>query len=79
MQLRLNSTPVGAIAFVNGKQIGATPISHTIYVTDAPVEFAFKLAGYQPATYTFVPQVAGEVHGRLVPVAIEPPTATPSP
>lgn len=68
MQIRLNSTPSGARAFVNGTEIGVTPISHTVVVTGAPVEFTFTLEGYQAATYNFVPQISGEVHGRLRPL-----------
>ena len=70
MQMSLHSTPPGAMAFVDGVQIGATPISHTVYITGVPVAFAFELNGYQRAVYTFVPQTAGEVHGRLIPSAL---------
>lgn len=67
MQIQLNSTPPGAMALVDGKEVGLTPITYTVYVNDRPIEFVFKLEGYKPASYSFVPKTSGEVHGRLVP------------
>ena len=76
MSVRLTSTPPGATAFVDGKEVGTTPTSYTVYVTGAAVTFVFKREGFKDASYSFVPQVAGEVHGRLVPMALASPPAS---
>ena len=84
VQLLLRSTPVGAIAAVDGVRLGPTPV---LWDGEAavPHEFTFVLAGHALARYRFAPITGGVVHGRLVkisdevtpalPPAIEPPHA----
>jgi hypothetical protein len=70
VDITLRSSPPGAIAAVDGQQIGRTP-------TYAPVtsgiehEFTFVLEGYAVARYRFVPIQSGVVHATMEPVSSE--------
>lgn len=68
IQLLLRSTPIGAIAAVDGVRLGPTPV---LWDGEAavPHEFTFVLAGHALARYRFVPITNGIVHGRLVKIA----------
>ncbi len=65
VSLLLRSTPVGAIAAVDGIRLGTTPV---LWDGDGgiPHEFTFVLSGHALARYRFVPIVSGVVHGTLV-------------
>ncbi|MBK9036312.1 MAG: hypothetical protein IPL61_34545 [Myxococcales bacterium] len=65
VQLLLRSTPIGAIAAVDGVRLGVTPV---VWDGDGGIahEFTFVLAGHTLARYRFVPVTNGIVHGRLV-------------
>jgi hypothetical protein len=65
VQLLLASTPSGAIAAVDGKVIGRTPVYWEGEFTGRDREFTFVLPGYAIARYRFVPIQNGHVHGRL--------------
>ena len=70
VQLLLRSTPVGAIAAVDGVRLGATPV---VWDGDGgvPHEFTFVLAGHTLARYRFVPVTNGVVHGRLLKITTD--------
>lgn len=70
VQLLLRSTPVGAIAAVDGVRLGPTPV---LWDGEAavPHEFTFVLAGHALARYRFAPITGGVVHGRLVKISDE--------
>lgn len=65
LQLMLKSTPSGAIAAVDGKVLGRTPLFWEGEFTGREREFTFVLPGYSMARYRFVPVSDGFVHGRL--------------
>jgi hypothetical protein len=65
LQIMLKSTPSGAIAAVDGKVIGRTPVLWEGDFTGKEREFTFVLPGYAMARYRFVPIQDGFVHGRL--------------
>lgn len=69
LQLMLKSTPSGAIAAVDGKVVGRTPVYWEGEFTGREREFTFVLPGYSMARYRFVPLQDGFVHGRLERVA----------
>jgi hypothetical protein len=69
LQLMLKSTPSGAIAAVDGKVLGRTPLFWEGEFTGREREFTFVLPGYSMARYRFVPVQDGFVHGRLEKVA----------
>lgn len=89
IDIMLDSTPTGAIAAVDGVQVGVTP---TYWYGDSDGlehEFTFVRPRYAVARYRFVPIQSGVVHARLEPVTDEPidagvepmlpPTFTPPP
>jgi hypothetical protein len=69
LQLMLKSTPSGAIAAVDGKVLGRTPLFWEGEFTGREREFTFVLPGYSMARYRFVPLQNGFVHGKLVKVS----------
>src|SRR5688500_6580061 len=69
LSLTLKSSPSGAIAAVDGKVVGRTPVYWEGEFTGREREFTFVLPGYSMARYRFVPTHDGVVHGRLVKVA----------
>jgi hypothetical protein len=72
LALMLKSTPSGAIAAVDGKVLGRTPLFWEGEFTGREREFTFVLPGYSMARYRFVPVRDGFVHGRLEKVATDP-------
>lgn len=80
----LKSTPPGAIAAVDGRQLGPTPVYWDGGVADGREhDFTFVLSGHATARYRFVPLQSGVVHARLEPIAVKrvdagvPPRSTP--
>jgi len=71
LALLLKSSPSGAIAAVDGKMVGRTPVYWEGPFTGREREFTFVLPGYSIARYRFVPTRDGFVHGRLVKVSDE--------
>jgi hypothetical protein len=71
LELTLRSTPSGAIAAVDGLEVGTTPTFWTADFTGREHEFTFVRAGYAVARYRFVPITNGVVHARLERVADE--------
>lgn len=65
IQLILRSTPSGALAMVDGVNLGPTPTLWEGPADGAPHDFTFRLAGYGLARYRFIPVTAGVVHGTL--------------
>jgi hypothetical protein len=71
LQVTLRSTPSGAIAAVDGVQVGPTPTYWFGEADGREHEFTFVRSGYESARYRFVPVQSGLVHARLEPVADE--------
>ena len=71
LQLMLKSTPSGALAAVDGKVLGRTPLFWEGEFTGREREFTFVLPGYTMARYRFVPIKDGFVHGRLEKVSTD--------
>jgi hypothetical protein len=65
LELVLRSTPSGAIAAVDGVEIGTTPTFWAGEFTGREHEFTFVLASHAVARYRFVPITSGIVHARL--------------
>ena len=84
IQLLLRSTPNGALAAVDGQQLGPTPVLWDGEADGAPHEFTFRLPGHALARYRFIPITGGIVHGSLprIPddlLRTEPPAPAPAP
>ena len=77
VSLLLRSTPVGAIAAVDGQNLGPTPVLWEGESGRAH-DFTFRLPGHALARYKFVPITSGVVHGTLVRVTYEAAEATPA-
>ncbi len=69
IDITLRSTPPGAMAAVDGIQIGTTPTYWAGEANGREHEFTFVLEGHATARYRFVPITSGVIHGRLEPVA----------
>jgi hypothetical protein len=65
LELLLRSTPPGAVAAVDGRRVGATPVLWRTGRSGRSSEFTFVLPGYAMARYRFVPTRSGIVHGTL--------------
>ena len=65
VQIILRSTPSGAIAAVDGSNLGPTPALWEGTADGGAHDFTFRLAGYGLARYRFVPVTGGVVHGTL--------------
>ena len=66
----LKSSPSGAMAAVDGVQIGPTPTYWNNGAADGHEhEFTFVLRGYAAARYRFVPIASGVIHARLEAIA----------
>jgi len=63
--------PAGAMAAVDGIQIGITPTYWAGEANGREHEFTFVLDGHATARYRFVPVTSGVIHGHLEPVAEE--------
>lgn len=84
IQLLLRSTPNGALAAVDGQQLGPTPVLWDGEADGAPHEFTFRLPGHALARYRFIPITGGIVHGSLprIPDDLlrpDPPAPSPAP
>ena len=77
VQILLRSTPVGALAQVDGQLVGKTP---QLWEGDGgrAHTFTFSLTGHTPTRYEFVTLTDGVVHSRLLkaagPTPVTPPT-----
>jgi len=67
--LTLRSTPPGAIARVDGIEVGSTPTFWSGAFDGQPHDFTFTLDHYATQEYKFVPVTSGVVHVRLDRVA----------
>jgi hypothetical protein len=66
----LKSSPPGAMAAVDGVQIGPTPTYWSNGAADGREhEFTFVLRGFAAARYRFVPVASGVIHARLEAIA----------
>jgi hypothetical protein len=65
VDVMLRTTPVGAMASVDGIQVGLTPIYWLGDADGREHEFTFVLQGYAVGRYRFVPMQSGVVHARL--------------
>ncbi len=77
IELFLRSSPPGANASMDGKNIGVTPTFWTGVADHQSHEFTFVKDGYAMARYRFVARQNGIVHGTLEPLA-EAPGAKPA-
>lgn len=68
IDLVLRSTPPGAIASIDGREIGVTPTFWSGSLDPRPHEFTFVKAGHAMARYRFVATHSGVVHGSLTPL-----------
>lgn len=79
VQILLRSTPIGALAQVDGQLIGKTP---QLWEGEGgrPHTFTFSLTGHAPARYEFLTLTDGVVHSRLIKaVGPTPPSPTTPP
>jgi hypothetical protein len=73
IDITLKSTPTGAVAAVDGREIGRTPVYWLDGEADGQEhEFTFTLPRYATARYRFVPISSGVIHARLEPIDSEP-------
>jgi hypothetical protein len=72
IDIMLRSTPPGAMAAVDGVQVGYTPAYWYGESDGREHEFTFVRANHAVARYRFVPIQSGTVHVRLEPVAAAP-------
>ncbi len=70
VDITLRSSPPGAIAAVDGQQIGRTP-TYAAVSSGIDHEFTFVLDGYAFARYRFVPIQSGVVHATMEAVSSE--------
>jgi hypothetical protein len=75
LRLTLRSTPSGATAAVDGREVGRTPLVHEMDADGQVHQFTFVLAGHAMERYRFPPVRDGVVHATLRP--IEQPDAGP--
>jgi hypothetical protein len=68
IEILLRSTPSGAMASVDGLQVGPTP-TYWVGETGAEHEFTFSLPRHALARYRFFPIQTGTLHAQLEPVA----------
>ena len=68
----LRTTPPGAVAAVDGVQIGLTPAYWFGESDGREHEFTFTRRGYASGRYRFVPITSGTIHATLDPVAEDP-------
>ncbi len=68
IEILLRSSPSGAMASVDGLQVGPTP-TYWIGETGAEHEFTFSMPKHALARYRFFPIATGTLHARLDPVA----------
>ena len=55
VRLELTSRPSGADVLLDGETIGQTPLEHTTDVSDTPLRFVFRRAGYLDGPLEIVP------------------------
>lgn len=66
----LRSTPSGAIATVDGRRVGATPIVAEVPADGQRHEFRFVLPGHREWALRFPPSRDGVIHATLKPLAV---------
>lgn len=70
LDITLRSSPPGAMAAIDGAQIGRTPTFATV-TSGSEHDFTFVLDGYALARYRFVPIKSGLVHAQMEPLVGE--------
>ena len=78
IEILLRSSPPGAMASVDGLQVGPTP-TYWVGETGAEHEFTFSLPKHALARYRFFPISTGTLHARLDPVANDVDVGVPPP
>ncbi len=78
IEILLRSSPPGAMASVDGLQVGPTP-TYWVGETGAEHEFTFSLPKHALARYRFFPISTGTLHARLDPVANDVDAGVPPP
>ncbi len=78
IEILLRSSPPGAMASVDGLQVGPTP-TYWVGETGAEHEFTFSLPKHALARYRFFPITTGTLHARLDPVANDVDAGVPPP
>lgn len=68
IEILLRSSPPGALASVDGLQVGTTP-TYWVGETGAEHEFTFSLPKHALARYRFFPIATGTLHAQLDPIA----------
>ncbi len=68
LRLTLRSTPTGAKAAVDGREVGQTPLVHEMESDGQVHEFTFVLPNYSMERYRFPPVRDGVVHATLRPI-----------
>jgi hypothetical protein len=79
LRLTLRSTPAGATAAVDGRQVGLTPLVHEIEQDGRIHEFTFVKTGYIMEHYKFQPVRDGVIHAPLRPLVAAPDAGPPAP
>jgi hypothetical protein len=65
LHLSLRSTPPGAVASIDGRLVGTTPVRWEMDDDGRAHDFAFVLPGYRPWRLRFSPSHDGVVHAPL--------------
>jgi hypothetical protein len=68
LRLTLRSTPSGATAAVDGREVGQTPMVYEMDADGRVHQFTFVLAGYSMERYRFPPVKDGVIHATLKPI-----------
>ena len=55
IELGLDSAPAGATVFVDDVLVGTTPTTYKVAPTDTPVEFVFRMPGFEPEKIRALP------------------------
>ncbi len=55
IELGLDSVPAGATVFVDDVLVGTTPTTYKVAPTDAPIEFVFRMPGFEPEKIRALP------------------------
>lgn len=67
----LRSTPPGALAAVDGRPVGQTPVKASVVLDKRAHDFTFTLSGYAMTRYKVRVLKSGVVHGMLRPLPVE--------
>jgi hypothetical protein len=77
VKLAFESDPPGAMVFVDGKQMGMTPIYGSEFAKDETLTFVFKLAGHEDETMVVPATMDRTVKAKLSKLAGEPEKVAP--